>query len=375
MPLTPQQRQILSIMLKLGRETTPSELKSIYSEKHQEMGVGIYKQLDRMIEDGFIKRISDRHYTTTQKTKNLFEDKKTKTVFNINFTKEQIQRFVEFSQQENHLDKLAELLHPAILGLHKERLAVLAAMVSPKDEFGDRNRISVLLTGSTGVGKTKIIEYAYLNLWGFWCDWDASTASLRGVVKGSVYKEGLLQKSDNNTLFVDEIDKLPQEEQNALSQAIETGIVPVHKDMVHQETLARIRAVATSNKTSTILPNLLSRFDLIFDLKPLTDDEKERLLRKKINDWSREKGYYDVAFFKEYMNYANQFETKLPEDRDKIANYVSLELKSGSLQGRDVRGLDSAVRFSLAVAKLRLHSIVQIEDLKTAIGLIKEHKG
>lgn len=375
MTLTPQQRHILSLMLKLDRETTPNELKSLYSEKHHELGVGIYKQLDRMIEDGFIKRVSDRHYTVTQKTINILEDKQSTKAFNINFTKEQIQSFIEFSKQENHLEKLTELLNPAILGLHTERLAVLATMVSQKDEYGDRNRISILLSGSTGVGKTKIIEYAYNHLWGFWCDWDTSTASLRGVVKGSLYKEGLLQKANNGTLFIDELDKMPQEEQNALSQAIETGIVSVHKDMVHQETPARIRAIATSNKTSTILSNLLSRFDLILDLKPLTDEEKERLLRKKINDWNREKGHYDATFFKDYMNYANQFDVKLPDDRDTISNYISSELKSGSLQGRDVRGLDSAIRFSIAIAKLSLHQNMKLEDLKKAIELIKEHKG
>jgi len=373
MTLTKQQHKILDIMLKLDRDTKPNEIENLYREKYKQIGESsVYKQLERMAADGFIKRVSHGKYSVTDRCLALLKNGEASPEKSIRFTDEEIEEFKEFAKQKDSLELLAEILNPSLLGLQKERLGALIAIVSAKDKYGDRNRVSVLLSGAPSLGKTQIIKWCQMFLWGHWIDSDASESSLRGTGKGFQFTEGVLQRADNSVLYVDEIDKMNKKDQEALLSAIELGSVKINKDRVERETSARIRIIATCNEKGRIIEQLLNRFDIQFDVKKLSEEERDRLIRKKTNDWNREKlSIKSADFLKKYLIFVNQWETALPSDREWINGYLLKELKYGVLQNKDPRQIEAIYRISISIGKLRLHPEVTMDDLKRAIEILE----
>lgn len=373
MTLTKQQHKLLEIMVELERDTTPNELEIIYKSKHKEIGGNsVYKQLDRLVVDGFVKRLSHGKYGLTNKCLAILNDKEnTPQEHSIRFTEEEVKEFKEFSKLENCLDILAEMLNPALLGLQKERLAALVVLISAKDEYGDRNRVTLLLSGPPSVGKSQIIKWIYIFLWGFWIESDASQSGMKGTGKGYQFSEGILQKADNSVVLIDEIDKMNKKDQSSLLSAIETGTVKVNKDRVDRETPARVRIIATCNNKGMMVEQLLNRFDIILDVEKLSDDERNGLITKRTNDWNREKiSSKGATFLKKYLIFANQISVQLPEDREWVNNYLLHELQYGVLQAKDPRQIEAIYRIAIAIGKLKLHTEVDLEDLKKAIYLL-----
>lgn len=365
--LSKQRFEILSIIKKL-KKTTPNDV--VVASKD---GIGNpHDQISKLTQDGFVKRVGSRAFSLTSKGEAVFSPKTEVREKNIKFNKEEVEGFLEFAKKENCLDLLSEMLNPALLGLEKERLACLLSMISNWDDFNDRNRITVLYEGPTSTGKTAIIRWAQRFLWGGWVDSSVTRSSLEGSGKGYQFSQGCLQDADNSTLFIDEVDKLSHKDQSALLAAIELGSVPIRKDRVKKDTDARIRVVATCNNKQRLMEELLSRFDLIFHISPLSHEKIEKLIRKNINDWGREKqSPYGNGFLKKYLMFAKQREAKLPEDREWMEEFILTERKFGSLQGKDVRQVQAIFRIALAVAKLRLKECVDKQDLKRAIELIQ----
>ena len=167
MTLTKQQYSILDIMMDLKRDTTPNELENIYKGRYKEIGdASIYKQLERLVADGLIKRLAYGMYGITEKCLMILKKKDIKEEYSITFSEEDIKEFLKFAKIDNCLELLADMVNPALLGLQKERLAALISLISAKDRHGDRNRVTVLLTGPPSVGKTQIIKFIYHFLWG-----------------------------------------------------------------------------------------------------------------------------------------------------------------------------------------------------------------
>lgn len=373
MTLTKQQHNILGIMLDLKKETTPNELENIYRSRHDEIGeTSIYKQLERLVADGLAKRLAHGKYGVTDKCLFLLRKREgIKEEYPISFSEKEVKEFQEFAKDANCLDLLSEMLNPALLGLKKERLAALITLVSMKDIHGDRNRVTLLFSGPPSVGKTQVIKWIHHFLWGFWIESDASKSSLKGTGKGYQFSEGVLQKADNSILLIDEMDKMDKKDQSALLTAIELGIVKVDKDRVDRETAARVRVIATCNNKDMILEQLLNRIDIQLDFKKLEEDERNKLLTKRTNDWNREKmSERGPSFLKRYLMFVNQWEICLPEDREWVNNVLLKELKYGILQKKDPRQLEAVYRIALAVGRLRLHQEVNIDDLKVAIGIM-----
>ena len=69
--------------------------------------------------------------------------------------------------------------------------------------------------------------------------------------------------------------------------------------------------------------------------------------------------------------FVNQWETRLPEDREWINNYLLKELKYGVLQNKDPRHLEAIYRIAISIGKLRLHPEVNQDDLKRAMELLE----
>jgi DNA replicative helicase MCM subunit Mcm2 (Cdc46/Mcm family) len=371
MSLTGQQTQLITIMKELNRPAKISELMNLYNTKYkEEIGVGIYKQIQRLVEDGYLKRVDRGDYELTDLAKGLLSDKKKQELPTLNFTKIDVDEFKKLSENQNVLQVLVENLNPSLIGLENERLGILAALVSTNDKEGDRNRVSVLIEGDVSSGKTSIIKWCFTNLWGFWADSNAKEAALKGSGRGFQTTPGLLNKADLSTLYIDELDKMDPRDQNSLLSAISEGFVPINKDGVNTILPARVRIIATSNDSNRIIKPLLSRFDLKFYTKKISPEDIDRMIRKKGNEWDREKDSINPGFLKKYLQYARQLDVELPEDRTIMNDYIIREKNTGVLQGKDIRAIEALYRLTIAIARLKLKKAADLDDLKMAIGLM-----
>jgi len=365
--LSGQRKQILDVIKKLGK-AAPNDIIQTLENKPG----NIHDQLIKLTKDDFIKRVSDREYSLTEKGHAVYDKKRKRKRSIIKFTEEEVKLFHKFARDKEFYTKISESCLPKLYGMGKEKLGCILSLVSLPDIEHDRNRIHILLEGEPGCGKSTLIEGITTEYWGLFADSvRMGTSTIAGSAKGSVYKPGLVQKADMSLLAVDEIDKLNYKDQRAMLGAMSRGKVTINMDMVvDKETDARIRVMATSNNQSKILPELRSRFDLQFSIKKLTPEDEAIMIKNMVENWGRKKNPFTGDFMKRYLQYCNMFDSKLPEDREWIYSYLVEENRFGQLQSKDNRNKETVLRLSLAIARLRLSSVVKKEHIIKAIELL-----
>lgn len=316
--------------------------------------------IKELVKDKYIILKDSKYYAT-----NLFEEKNTPQI-TISYDKV----FRVFSKRKDLLKAIASKYAPHILGKQTEKLAVLLSLISDSDAT-NRNRIHVLLKGIPGDGKTSILYWAYKNLYGNFSDSNSTKNGLRGSTLGYMYKEGLLQKSNHSVAYIDEIDKYAPEELDACLSAMETGKVFINMGKVNMETEANTRIIATCNNEARLRKEMLSRFDLIITTKSLDEEEIEKVIENKTDKWNQDIEQEDSNFIIDYIKYVRKFASKLPKDKSSIIKLIQSERKTGALVGRDIRKIESVLRLSVALAKLKLKEVVTTEEVKEALELIR----
>ena len=132
-------------------------------------------------------------------------------------------------------------------------------------------------------------------------------------------------------------------------------------------------------------PTLLSRFDLIFPIRDIMDEEKDKSLAQYILATHRDAALkrapqreeYNVLsteFLRKYIAYARKTVKPIltPEASEKIKEYYVQLRKLGQSQGAVAitpRQIEGLIRLSEASAKTRLTSHVDIQDAERAIRL------
>ena len=378
MDITKQQMKTLKILKeKLGNKALARSIEEAYNESGEVIG-NVWEVMKRLSEEGWVKRVDDKRYTLTQNGENVLENKKDKKHdINITFEKKQVEEFHKLSAERDIIKRLSGYVCPEIIGLEGEKVAALASIVSDDIVNGDNNRVFVLLSGDPGTGKSKLLVWLQENLWGFYADKACTGPALTGGADGEQKKEGLLEKANGSIVYLDELEKMEKKDQAAILNAMSRGIITINKGrVVNDEREAMIRVIAACNNEQTIIEPLRDRFDLVFQTRKLSKEEKEGFIRLKMNDFNRVKmgGEGNPDFFKNYMRYAQRFGSALPEDREFLTEIIIEETRSGKLQGRGARGIESIPKIAIALAKLKLKRVVGIEEVKEAIELVKEKR-
>ena len=188
---------------------------------------------------------------------------------------------------------------------------------------------------------------------------------------------------------IDEIDKLGEDDRNALHTPMESGIVPINKADIHTNLKSDCSILAVSNpkfgmfelgdsnnplsKQINLPPPLLSRFDLIFVMIDKMDEKIDRKIVDTIYS-KRETtdGLIPVPLFRKYITYAKKLKPKLLEaNKHVLANFYSDVRKKSLSKDSKMRGmpitprhLEGIMRLAEASAKIRLSETVDEEDLK-----------
>ncbi|MDO8554282.1 MAG: minichromosome maintenance protein MCM [Candidatus Micrarchaeota archaeon] len=327
----------------------------------------------------------------------------------IEIDKEEEKRILEFSRDSNIEQILVDSIAPGIYGHQEVKRALILQLFGGtrgKTMPGGlpiRDDIHVLLIGDPGLAKSRFLhsvsDIAPKSIF-------VSGKSTSGVgltvsaekdelgEGGWTLKAGALVLASGGTAQLDEFDKIEEEDRSALHEVMESQQISIAKaGMVATfKTKTAILAAANpkygrfdQNKNLgdqfDVPPTLLSRFDLIFPIVDVLDEEKDLKLAQQIlaahkGDAPREdKRLVEKDFLRKYIAYARRNIRPLltNEAVDKIKDfYVDLRRRSKDAGAIAItpRYLEGLVRLAEANAKIRLNPLVEQRDAEMAVSLM-----
>ncbi|NYZ79629.1 ATP-binding protein, partial [Candidatus Micrarchaeota archaeon] len=227
---------------------------------------------------------------------------------------------------------------------------------------------------------------------------------------GWTLKAGALVLAAGGMAMIDEFDKMGDEDRSSMHEAMESQEIHVAKAGIIATFKANASILAAANPKYgrfdpnelpaaqfEIPPTIMSRFDLIFPIKDVLDEKRDRemadhILTSHFTSGMKLKKDYNVAdiearekrvqpiidkgLLRNYIAYAriNYSPVLTEEAMAKIKDFYLELRKMGEGQGSvpiTARYLEGIVRLSEASAKGRLSDTVGIEDAERAIKLLK----
>ncbi|MHA1839231.1 MAG: LAGLIDADG family homing endonuclease, partial [Candidatus Ranarchaeia archaeon] len=213
---------------------------------------------------------------------------------------------------------------------------------------------------------------------------------------GMTLEAGALVLADKGVAMIDELDKMSREDRGAAHEAMEQQTISIAKAGIVATLNARAAILAAANpafgryndrrtaEENLNLPStLLSRFDLIFVMRDIPDEQKDREMSRFIlnlhsPDSAAVEPPFDMDFLRKYIYYAKEnVRPKLTEKAiEKLQDYF-IEMRArynapGSAVAITARQLEALVRLSEARARMCLREEVTETDADAAIRLMDE---
>ncbi len=327
----------------------------------------------------------------------------------LEISKEDEAMIKELAKDDGIYEKLVDSLAPSLYGLREIKESIILQLFGGvkrilKDKTKFRGDIHLLLIGDPASGKSQLLKLVpnivprgkYVSGKG------ATTAGLTATVTkdeqfmgGWVLEAGAMVLANKGLLSIDEFEKMTQEDQVAMHEAMEQGTVSIAKASIVTSLPAQTSILAGGNpkfsrfdpyvpiaKQITIPDTLLGRFDLKFVLKDQPDPETD----KKIVDHimlSREEDYagavpkLDPDFIRKYIAYAKEnFNPVHTKETGKILKKFYVEsrkkaLKEGAPIPITLRQFEALLRLAEASAKIQLSAVVRKKDADRAMNLMK----
>ena len=216
------------------------------------------------------------------------------------------------------------------------------------------------------------------------------------------YGKGVLVKANQGVACIDELDK-KKDVHTSILEAVESQTIHVNKGGINTKLPAECAILAACNPRFgkfnpdipiidqiDINPALLDRFDLIFPIRNISDEDRDREIGEYIVDTAiydsideEIEGYdyefvevdgkrikIDFDFVVRYIIYARQKKAILSEAAKKVLVDFYVEMRKK--HDISARQLEAAIRIAEAHAKARLKEVVDEEDAKEAINIITE---
>ena len=312
------------------------------------------------------------------------------------------------SENPDIYDRLIASFAPHIRGHELFKEAILLLIVgSTQRALSDgskvRGDINVFLVGDPGTAKSEMLKFcSRIAPRGLYTSGRGSTAAglTAAVVRDTsgifMLEAGAVVLGDQGLVCIDEFDKMRPEDRSALHEVMEQQSASIAKGGIVATLNARTSILAAANpmfgkydpfKNLTENVNLpiplLTRFDLVFVVRDIPGEERDRQIAQHIISQHEESGtdttsLIDVDILTKYLAYAKRIDPVLTKEaQSKIMEFY---LKMRSIDGEDKekmititpRQLEGLIRLSTARARLLLKNQVEVEDADRAIFLFNE---
>jgi len=274
-----------------------------------------------------------------------------------------------------------------------------------------RGEINILLLGDPSTAKSQMLKFVercapiaiYTSGKG------SSAAGLTAaVIKDGATGEfqlegGAMVLADGGVVCIDEFDKMRTIDRVAIHEAMEQQTISIAKAGITTILNSRTSVLAAANPVMGRYDDLkhaaeqidfqsaiLSRFDCIFIVRDIRDDERDRKMASHIvslhtgaDNYDQDKVEIDIDLLKKYITYAKcHCSPRLSEEAGAILKdfYVKDRADSDDREtskthgGRipiTVRQLEAIIRMSEALAKMQMRDVVDREHVEEAHRLFK----
>lgn len=327
----------------------------------------------------------------------------------IEISKEDEHRIRELSRNPAITEVIVRSIAPSIYGHNEVKLALALQLFggtrgkTMKGGIPIRGDIHVLLIGDPGLAKSRFLQSVSdiapksIYVSGKSVSGAGLTVSAEKDELGEggwTLKAGALVLASGGTAQVDEFDKIEEEDRAALHEAMETQTVSVAKAGIVAKFHTKTAILAAANPKYgrfdqsknladqfDVPPTLLSRFDLIFPIVDVLDEEKdaklaEHILSTHMGTEIVEADVFDKTLLRKYISYARRkVSPKLMQEASGTIKEFYVEMRRGSRDTGSVaitpRYLEGLVRLAEAHAKIRLSDRVEEGDAAVAISLFR----
>ncbi|MEW6063305.1 MAG: minichromosome maintenance protein MCM [Nanoarchaeota archaeon] len=397
-----EQPQRISVILeedlvepRMERKTTPGSKVRVY---------GVVKEVPIFLKTG----VQSVKYDLTIKGNNI--EPIEEAYEEIDISEEDKKKIFELAKDPLLYEKLINSVAPSIYGheLIKEALflELLGGVRKIKtDGTFVRGDIHLLLVGDPGAAKSSLLSsVAKIAPKGrFVSGKGASAAGLTATVvkdeflRGWALEAGAMVLANRGIAIIDELDKMNEEDRDALHEAMEQQRISIAKANIQATLKAETTVLAAANpklgrfdpytpipNQINLPPTLINRFDLIFTVRDLPNKDKDEKIASHVlkmhQDPEAIKSEIPHDLLKKYIAYSRQYiKPKLSEQAlDEIKSfYVGLRNQSQSADDLfknipiSARQLEALVRLAEASAKVRLSDAVTRNDAKRAINLLR----
>jgi len=305
-------------------------------------------------------------------------------------------------------DRLIASFAPHIRGHALFKEAILLLIVGSiqrvlTDGTKIRGDINVFLVGDPGTAKSEMLKFcARIAPRGLYTSGRGSTAAglTAAVVKDAsgifMLEAGAVVLGDQGLVCIDEFDKMRPEDRSALHEVMEQQSASIAKGGIVATLNARTSILAAANPMfgkydifKNIYENvnlpipLLTRFDLVFIVRDIPSQEKDRNIAQHIISQHASSGtdttsLIDIDILTKYLSYAKRGEPVLTKEAENLI--MEFYLKMRNISGDDKenmititpRQLEGLIRLATARARLLLKNKVEGEDADRAIYLFNE---